>query len=308
MDSWADLNQFNQTKKREKMNILITGAGGQLGQDCHKVIEKKHSVHARTSGQLDITNLDQVQREVQALQPDVLVNCAAYTAVDKCETEQEACWAVNAQGAGHLAATCAIEGVRLIHISTDYVFAGDKPLPEFYTEQESVNPLSVYGKSKLAGEQAIQEKMADFLILRTSWLYGMGGNNFLKTMLRLAIADSERTIRVVNDQYGSLTWTMTLARQIDQLLSSELTGIAHATAENSSTWYEGARYFLESLGVAFSLAPCTTAEYPTPAHRPANSILENSVLKEHDLNIMQGWQQDIDGFIEQYRDTLLAAA
>ena len=288
------------------MNILITGAGGQLGQDCLKVIEQKYTVHGRTSGQLDITDQAQVQREIQAVQPDVLVNCAAYTAVDKCETEQNACRAVNAQGAGYLAEICAAEGIRLIHISTDYVFAGDKPIPQAYTEQDSVGPLSAYGKSKLAGEQAIREKMDNFLILRTSWLYGMGGNNFLKTMLRLALADPERTIRVVNDQYGSLTWTMTLARQIDLLLSSELTGIAHATAEDSSTWYEGAKYFLESLSIEFSLEPCTTAEYPTPAHRPANSILENSVLKKHDLNLMQTWQQDIDAFLELYRDTLLA--
>ncbi|MCI5148964.1 MAG: dTDP-4-dehydrorhamnose reductase [Candidatus Electrothrix sp. MAN1_4] len=289
------------------MNILITGAGGQLGQDCLRGIgREQHTVHGQTSGQLDITDRAQVQREVQALQPDVLVNCAAYTAVDACEDDQEACWAVNAQGAGHLAEVCAAEGIRLIHISTDYVFAGNKPLPQAYTEQEPVEPLSAYGKSKLAGEQAIQEKMDNFLILRTSWLYGIGGNNFLKTMLRLAKADPEQTIRVVHDQYGSLTWTMTLARQIDQLLSSELTGIAHATAEGSSTWYEGAKYFLHSLGIPFSLEPCTTAEYPTPAHRPANSILENSVLKKQDLNLMQTWQQDIDAFIELYRDTLLA--
>ncbi|CAK8711649.1 dTDP-4-dehydrorhamnose reductase [Candidatus Electrothrix laxa] len=287
------------------MNILITGAGGQLGQDCLTVIEKGYTVHGRTSGQLDITQPGQVQQEIQALRPDVVVNCAAYTAVDKCESEQEACWAVNALGAANLAEACAAGGTRLIHISTDYVFAGDKPVPEPYTEQDPNGPLSVYGKSKLAGEQAIMERMDDFLILRTSWLYGIGGNNFLKTMLRLAMADPERTIRVVNDQYGSLTWTMTLARQIKQLLTSELTGIAHATAENSSTWYDGAKYFFQSMGVAFSLEPCATAEYPTPAHRPANSILENRSLKEQNINFMQDWQQDIDAFIALYRDELI---
>jgi dTDP-4-dehydrorhamnose reductase len=288
------------------MNILITGSGGQLGQDCLTVMGKEHAVHGRTSEQLDITHPEQVQREIQILQPDVVVNCAAYTAVDMCESEQAACWAVNADGAAHLAEACAASGSRLIHISTDYVFAGDKPVSEPYTEQDPVGPLSAYGKSKLAGEQAIAERMDNFLILRTSWLYGMGGNNFLKTMLRLAMADPKRTIRVVNDQYGSLTWTMTLARQIKQLLASELTGIAHATAENSSTWYAGAKYFLQSMGIEFSLEPCATAEYPTPAHRPANSILENSFLKEHKINLMQVWQQDVDGFIEQYRDELIA--
>jgi len=288
------------------MNILITGAGGQLGQDCLAVMGEEHVVHGRTSGQLDITQPEQVQHEIQTLRPDVVINCAAYTAVDTCESEQEACWAVNADGAANLAKACATGGVRLIHVSTDYVFSGNKPVPEPYTEQDPVGPLSAYGKSKLAGEQAIADRMNNFLILRTSWLYGIGGNNFLKTMLRLAMADSERTIRVVDDQYGSLTWTMTLARQIKQLLSSELTGIAHATAENSSTWYAGAKYFLESLGVEFTLEPCTTAEYPTPAHRPANSILENSFLKKHNINLMQDWQQDIDAFVELYRDELVA--
>ncbi|MCI5167452.1 MAG: dTDP-4-dehydrorhamnose reductase [Candidatus Electrothrix sp. GM3_4] len=289
------------------MNILITGAGGQLGQDCLTVMgEEPAVVHGRTSKQLDITQPEQVLLEIQTLRPDVVVNCAAYTAVDKCESEQEACWAVNAQGAANLAESCAACGSRLIHISTDYVFAGNKSVLEPYTETDPVGPLSAYGKSKLAGEQAIAGKMDDFLILRTSWLYGMGGNNFLKTMLRLAMADPERTIRVVNDQYGSLTWTMTLARQIKLLLASELTGIAHATAENSSTWYAGAKYFLQSMGVAFSLEPCLTAEYPTPALRPANSTLENISLKGHNINLMQAWQQDLDAFVELYRDELIA--
>ncbi|MCI5209258.1 MAG: dTDP-4-dehydrorhamnose reductase [Candidatus Electrothrix sp. ATG2] len=288
------------------MNILITGAGGQLGQDCLMIIGKEHSVHGRTSGQLDITQPDHVQREMSRLRPDAVVNCAAYTAVDKCESEQEACQAVNATGAAHLADACAASGTRLIHISTDYVFAGNKPVPEFYTEQDPVGPLSVYGTTKLAGEQAIEQRMDNFFILRTSWLYGMEGNNFLKTMLRLAMNDPERTIRVVDDQYGSLTWTKTLARQINALLSSELTGIAHATAEGFSTWYGGAKYFLQALGVNFSLEPCTTAEYPTPAHRPANSILENSFLEEQNINLMQDWQQDIDAFVAQYREALLA--
>ncbi|XCN71387.1 MAG: dTDP-4-dehydrorhamnose reductase [Candidatus Electrothrix aestuarii] len=288
------------------MNILITGAGGQLGQDCLKIVGDEHAVHGRTSGQLDITQADQVQREIKKLHPDVVINCAAYTAVDKCESEQEACWAVNAQGPAHLAEACVAAGTRLIHISTDYVFSGNKLVPEPYTEQDPVEPLSAYGRSKLAGEQAIAQRMDDFLILRTSWLYGMGGNNFLKTMLRLAMADSERTIRVVDDQYGSLTWTMTLARQIKHLLSSELKGIAHATAEGSSTWYAGAKYFLESMGVNFALEPCTTAEYPTPARRPVNSILENNFLKTKQSNLMLDWHQDIDAFVAEYRDELIA--
>ncbi|MEA2115453.1 MAG: dTDP-4-dehydrorhamnose reductase, partial [Thermodesulfobacteriota bacterium] len=273
------------------MNILITGASGQLGRDCMHVMQDDHNIHGNTSRQLDITSLKKVQQEVAVVHPDLIINCAAYTAVDNCEKEQDRCRSVNEQGAANLAEVCAAAGCRLIHISTDYVFDGNKPVPEAYTEQDPVSPLSAYGRSKLAGEQAIEAAMDDFLILRTAWLYGMGGNNFLKTMLRLSVADPKRTIRVVNDQYGSLTWTMTLAHQIKKVLASGLTGIVHATADNYSTWFAGANYFLQTMKVDFSLEPCTTEEYPAPAHRPTNSILANNRLKEHGLHVMQNWQQ-----------------
>ena len=290
------------------MNILITGAGGQLGQDCIRVMQGAHDVHGYTSRQLDITDRKQVQREINARHPAVVVNCAAYTAVDNCETEAEACSAVNEQGAANLAQACSAIGSRLIHISTDYVFDGNKPVPEAYSEEDQVAPLSVYGKTKLAGEQKIARHMDDFLILRTAWLYGMGGKNFLKTMLRLAVADPKRTVRVVNDQYGSLTWTSSLARQIERVLDSTITGIAHATAEDYCTWFTGAKYFLEAMEIPFSLAPCSTKEYPTPAHRPTNSIIANNRLKQHGLHLMQSWQHDIDDFVALYRNDLLQEA
>jgi len=290
------------------MIILITGAGGQLGRDCIYIMQDDHTVFGYTSRRLDIISLEQIQREVAIVHPDIIINCAAYTAVDDCENEQDRCRAVNKQGAANLARACAAANCKLIHISTDYVFDGNKPVPEAYTEQDPVSPLSVYGRSKLAGEQAIEAAMDNFLILRTAWLYGMGGENFLKTMLRLAIADPKRTIRVVNDQYGSLTWTMTLARQIKNMLTVDITGLVHATAENYSTWFAGAEYFLQAMNVDFSLEPCTTEEYPTPAHRPTNSILANNRLKEHGLHVMQNWQQDIDDFVALYRDDLLKEA
>ena len=290
------------------MNIIITGAGGQLGQDCIEVLQVANTVQGCTSRQLDISNALQVRKEISRVRPDVVINCAAYTAVDNCEKDQQRCRAVNELGAENLAAASAENGCRLIHISTDYVFDGNKPVPEPYTEQDPVSPLSAYGRTKLAGEQAVARHLNNYLILRTAWLYGKGGNNFLKTMLRLALSDPERTIRVVDDQHGSLTWSMTLARQIERLLSSDLTGIVHATAENSSTWFGGAQYFLETMGVDFSLEPCTTADYPTPAHRPTNSILKNNRLKKHGLHLMQDWQQDIHDFVARYREELLIEA
>lgn len=287
------------------MKLLITGAGGQLGQDCVQRMLDRHEICALTSKQLNITQAEAVRETVREIQPDVLINCAAYTAVDACESETNCCMAVNAHGPANLAAACAEFGCRLIHISTDYVFDGSKPVPEPYLESDPVGPISAYGRSKLIGEQAIAARMEKYLILRTAWLYGIGGRNFLKTMLRLAKADPQRTIKVVNDQHGSLTWTMTLAKQIERLLDCDLTGIAHATAEGHGTWYEVAKHFLEAMQVNFSLAPCTTAEYPTPARRPANSILENSRLKEQGLNLMQDWREELDEFVRLHREALL---
>ena len=290
------------------MNILITGANGQLGRDCLQLMQPDHTVHACSSSRLDITRPRLVRDTITSLQPDVVINCAAYTAVDACEQEQTGCCAVNEHGPKNLAAACAGIGCRLIHISTDYVFDGKKSIPEAYEEQDTTAPLSVYGSSKLAGEQAIAHTMDNFLILRTAWLYGMGGKNFLKTMLRLAVTDPHRTVRVVNDQYGALTWTKSLARQIQEVLQADITGIVHATAAGHCTWFEGAEYFLKTMGVDFSLEPCTTRDYPTPAHRPANSILANRRLQAHGLDVMQSWQQDIDDFVALYREDLLQEA
>ena len=290
------------------MKILVTGAGGQLGQDCVHVLGPEHTIYAFASRELDIASERQVRERMALVRPEVVINCAAYTGVDASESNQEQCWRVNAQGPAYLAATCTEHAARLLHVSTDYVFAGDKPVPHPYTEADPVAPLSEYGRSKLAGEEAIRAACANHLIIRTAWLYGIGGRNFLKTMLRLAVSNPERTIRVVNDQYGSLTWTLRLAGQIRELLADGLTGTVHATAEGHATWYDGARVFLTAMGVPFSLEPCTSAEYPTPARRPVNSILENSVLKANGLNRMVPWEEDAQAFARQYRADLLAEA
>lgn len=286
------------------MRILLTGAGGQLGQDCQRCLSSSHAVSAFTSRQLDITQAQAVQEVMAALRPHLVLNCAAYTAVDACEQNVAQCMAVNAQGPALLAEACVHFACRLIHISTDYVFDGKTTHP--YTEEDPVAPLSVYGQSKLAGEEAIAQRMDQYLILRTAWLYGMGGKNFLKTILRLALNDNQRTLRVVDDQYGALTWTGTLAQQIKQLVGTELTGIVHATAEGSCTWYAGAKYFLEAMQVEASLEPCTSADYPTVAQRPTFSILENQRLKEQGLHLMRDWQEDVDTFVRRYKEYLVA--
>jgi dTDP-4-dehydrorhamnose reductase len=291
------------------MKILLTGAKGQLGQDCTRVLATEHTVfHPFGSQELDITNNRMVTEMLQSINPDIVINCAAYTAVDGCENDKERCHQVNADGPGFIAAGCAQIGARIIHISTDYVFDGRKTVPEAYTEKDLVNPISEYGSSKLAGEEQIREKTDNHLIIRTAWLYGIDNANFLKTMLRLAISNPQKTIRVVDDQFGSLTWAYRLAKQIKTLLKSELTGTVHATAEGYGSWYEGAKYFLECMGIPHIIEPCATADFPTPAQRPANSILENKRVEKHGLNLMKPWQQDVASFVTRYRDELLAEA
>jgi dTDP-4-dehydrorhamnose reductase len=287
------------------MKILITGGGGQLGRDCAKRLSRNHQLRACNSGELDITDSTQIQTVFTQVTPETVINCAAYTAVDACEEDQLRCDAVNATGPALLARQCARTQCRLIHISTDYVFDGNQEIPTPYPENAPTNPLSMYGKSKLTGEQAITDELENHLIIRTAWLYGMGSGNFLKTMLRLSIADPGRILKVVNDQFGSLTWTKRLASQIEILLENELTGIVHATAEGYSSWYEGALFFLNAMGIQANISPCTTSEYPTPAHRPANSILANTRLTKAGLNVMRPWQEDVEIFARENRERLL---
>jgi len=290
------------------MKVLITGGNGQLGRDCLQCLEGAHQVTALGSEKLDITNQELVKAVLRQERPEVLINCAAYTAVDNCESDQARCLAVNGEGPAILAQECQAHDSRLIHISTDYVFDGNREVPAPYSEGDPTNPLSAYGKSKLAGEQAIAERLENHLIVRTAWLYGMGSANFLKTMLRLALREPAQPLKVVNDQFGSLTWTRRLAQQIEQLLETNLSGIVHATAEGFSSWHEGAVVFLRAMGIDAEVHPCSSAEYPTPAHRPTNSILDNSRLKEEGYNIMVPWQQDVEDFARQNRQALLDEA
>ncbi len=290
------------------MKIVIIGAGGQLGSDCCNLLATEHQTIGCDLPRIDIGNKASVDTYLNETHPDVIVNCAAYTAVDACETELALSWKINAEGPKYLAQAADRLGSRLIHISTDYVFDGHKPAPQPYFETDAPNPLSQYGRSKLAGEQAIAEGCANHVILRTAWLYSAYGKNFLKTMLKLALGNPDRQLKVVDDQHGSLTWSFTLTQQIGRLIHSDLTGIMHATSEGHSTWYEAARYFLDAMGVTYSMQPCTTREYPTPAHRPANSILENKVLKDAGIATFVSWQKDIDTFVTNNREQLLAEA
>ncbi|WP_163337128.1 dTDP-4-dehydrorhamnose reductase [Desulfopila sp. IMCC35008] len=290
------------------MKIVIIGSNGQLGTDCCNILGVENEIIGCDIPEIDISSMASVTGYLTPLKPEIIINCAAYTAVDNCETETELAWKVNAEGPANLAKSATELGARLIHISTDYVFDGFLKPPNSYQETDATNPLSEYGKSKLAGEEAVLNHASDQIILRTAWLYSAYGKNFLKTMLRLAVADPKREMKVVNDQHGSLTWSYTLARQIQKLLKADIQGVVHTTSEGHSTWYEAARYFLDTMGVEYAMLPCTTAEYPTPAHRPANSILENTVLNDAGISAFTDWKEDIDAFVEKYREKLLAEA
>ena len=290
------------------MNILIIGSGGQLGVDCTNVLSGAHRVTAIDFPEVDIASRQSVGEVWTAHQPQVVINCAAYTAVDKCETDTEAAWSVNGDGPRNIGEAAAEHGTRVIHVSTDYVFDGRKKVPTPYVEDDPVNPLSEYGRSKLAGEQRLQASCPDALILRTAWLYSANGPNFLKTMLRLALSDPAREFTIVDDQFGSLTWSLTLAAQIETLLDSDLSGIVHTTSDGYSSWYQAACYFLEKMEVDHSFVPCSTEDYPTPAHRPANSILRNKVLDDHGISRFRSWQDDVDRFTEAFREQLLEEA
>lgn len=290
------------------MKLLIIGSKGQLGSDCCALLASENDITGCDIPKVDISSRQSVDSYLDEMRPEVIVNCAAYTAVDGCEAELELSWKVNAEGPKYLAQGAERLGSRLIQVSTDYVFDGNRPAPEPYVETDIPTPLSQYGKSKLAGEEAVATYCSNHIILRTAWLYSATGKNFLKTMLRLVTENPDRELKVVNDQYGSLTWSYTLARQIQKLLRSQLTGIVHTTSEGYSTWYEAARYFLDTMDVPYKMRPCTTAEYPTPAHRPANSILENRVLKEAGISTFVDWKEDINIFVARYREQLLAEA
>ena len=286
------------------MNCLIIGCNGQLGTDCMSVLPEATGIDFP---EIDISNHELCEQKLDKITPTVLVNCAAYTAVDACEKDP-LCWKVNADGPKVLADWAAQNKAFLVHVSTDYVFSGAKPLFESCVESDPTGPVSEYGRSKLAGEQAVLASGAEAAILRTAWLYGANGKNFLKTMLRLALQNPEREIRVVNDQFGSPTWSHTLARQIAAVIDAKATGVFHSTSEGYCSWFDLASRFLRLIDVPHRIAPCTTAEYPTPARRPANSILENVRAKELGINQFTDWKEELAHFVNENRDALLREA
>lgn len=277
--------------------IIVTGCNGQLGRAVNKEFAANTEIEFVNTdvGELDITNIDKVMELAREVKPYAIINCAAHTGVDACETDVDNAYRINAIGPRNLSIAASETGAKMIHISTDYVFDGrtDKP----YIEFDRPNPQGMYGATKLAGEKMVKDFAEHYFILRTAWLYGEG-KNFVKTMLRLS--ETNDTVRVVKDQVGSPTSTKELAGAISRLLFTENYGLFHATCEGNGSWAEFAREIFRLAGKSTKVVGITTEEYNAPAPRPACSILENYMLKLTTDYMFADWHDAI----EEYMKTL----
>lgn len=292
-----------------KPTILVIGKNGQIGWELERSLCVLGDVVAVDRHSVDLANADNIRAFVRQAKPDVIVNAAAYTAVDKAESEPELAMAINGTAPGIMAEEARRLGALLVHYSTDYVFDGTKRTP--YTEDDTPNPINVYGKTKLAGEHAVQAVGGNYLILRTSWVYGMRGNNFLRTILRLLREKDE--LRIVDDQIGSPTWCRTISDATAHIVAFALrdtaqleTGLYHLTAGGQTSWYGFARAIAELADAqgrtSKAVLPITSAEYPTLANRPAYSVLENKKRRSVEL-FMPPWH----GTLQMVLNTTLAS-
>jgi len=271
------------------LKILLTGATGQVGWELRKTLAPLGEVKAFDRFGLDLADAPVIVATVRALQPEVIVNAAAYTAVDKAESERDQAFAVNATAPRVLAEEAKRIRALLVHYSTDYVFDGAKSTP--YVEDDATGPLNVYGASKLAGERAIAASGCRHLILRTSWVYGPRGKNFYLTMLRLAKERPE--LRVVDDQIGAPTSSLEIARATATLLGKGAQGLYHMTAAGETSWCGFARAILARAGIATPVVAIATADYPTPAKRPRNSRLDCARLRSDFGCALAPWEEGL---------------
>lgn len=258
------------------MRIAVTGSKGMLAKTLIPVLSEGHDVIALPRESLDITDREMVRRVMRDISPDIVINCAAYTKVDKAEEDREKAFLINGTGVQNIALLCSDMDIPICHISTDYVFDGSKRRP--YTPFDNTNPLNTYGESKLAGEKYIEWITKRFYIIRTSWLYGEGGNNFVYTILRLAKEKGE--LKVVNDQVGSPTSTLSLSRAIKRLIETGAYGIYHFTDDSGGgiSWFDFAREIIRIKSIRVNLLPIRTEEFPLPARRPLYSVMDTGIF------------------------------
>lgn len=296
------------------MKILLLGSNGQIGWELSRCLLPLGEVISATRAQVDLSDYGKLQEFLQRAGPDVIINAAAYTGVDKAETEQDLADSVNHIAPGILAEQAEHSGALLVHYSTDYVFDGTKESP--YTELDTPCPVSVYGRSKLAGEQAIQESGCEFLIFRTSWVFASRGHNFLRTILRLAGEREE--LNIVSDQVGSPSWARLIAETTAHCLRQTMierqqeafsSGIYHLTARGETSWHGFAEAIVKPMPGHWKneisvnkINPISTAEFPLPAERPKNSRLDTSLLEKHFGLTMPGWEKTLKLCMEEIRN------
>ncbi len=268
------------------MKILVTGANGMFGQDLCPILEDAGAFVIETDADtLNITNAGQVKQVMADVRPDMVVHCAAYTNVDKAEEDLKTAELINVTGTENIAETCGKLGITLVYISTDYVFDGEQLEP--YTPEDMPNPINNYGATKYEGEEAVRSLCEKYYIVRTSWLYGHHGKNFVETMISMA---DRAEINVVDDQIGCPTWTVELANGILKLLSKPY-GTYHVCGSGSTSWYGFAQEIFSQTGLEVNLKPCTTAAFPRPAKRPKHSVMAND-------GICKDWQASLKEYIK----------
>jgi dTDP-4-dehydrorhamnose reductase len=283
------------------MRLLVTGGAGMLGQAVVAAATRLgHDVVALSRAELDVTDADHVRRVIAAAEPRAIVNCAAWTDVDGAETAEATATAVNGDGAGNVAKAAAETGARIVHVSTDYVFDGEREhagggTGEPWVESDPVNPLGAYGRSKLVGEQQVAAATPEHAIVRTAWLYGAGGRNFVDTML--ALGDERDEVSVVADQIGSPTWSVHLAEGLVELAErSGDVGILHATARGACSWYELAVEVFDRAGVRCRVLPTTSDRFPRAARRPAYSVLGT---ERDEAPVLPPWQDGVAAYLSE---------
>lgn len=282
--------------------LLVTGAGGQLGQELVHMNVGDIEIIGKNRSELDITDLESCEKIFKSLKPDIVVHAAAYTAVDKAESEPEAAWAINVEGTCNVAKAAEAVGAKFCYISTDYVFDGTGNMP--YAENHPTSPQSVYGVTKLEGERKASEFSSKCFIVRTSWVYGKYGSNFAHTMLKLAASKNE--ITVVDDQIGSPTYTYDLALFIADLVRSQKYGVYHASNSGSCSWYEFAKAIFEEAGEkSIVVHSCSTEQFTRPAPRPAFSVLGQTALIEAGFTPLRPWRDALREYLSQRADSYI---
>jgi len=283
------------------MKVIILGGKGQLGKEFENFLKDKAEIYSFSHLELDVLNQELLIKKIQEIKPEVVINCSAYTKVDKAEEEKEECIKVNAIGAKNVSYASYKVGAKVIYFSTDYIFDGEKESP--YTELDSPNPISTYGRSKLLGEKYTSKHNPNYLILRISWLYGINGRNFIKTIIKKA--KEEKELKIVSDQKGSPTYTLDVVKQTWELIKKDKIGIYHSANQGETSWYEFAKKIIEKLKINVKISPIKTGEYPALAKRPKYSVLDNHLLKLEGINIMRDWETALNEFLDNYGTLLL---